>query len=267
MLPRELRTTFDRVAELYDQKRPISPTAMFDDIVALSGIPNAGRVLEVGCGTGQATLPMAERGYRITAVELGANLAAIARRNLARFPDVDVQVSAFEDWPLPSEPFDLVLSVASFHWLDPDVALPKIASALRPGGAFALAAPVKRGPRARPARRSAALSCRIRSSVRRRARRRQPFTRSDPPKSESPGADEGHAGEVVQACASLTHRVPEAEKAGQSAVVASPRTGPVSRRNTVDPASPAPPPPVCLCTCAPERQTVIERVLMHDLSF
>jgi SAM-dependent methyltransferase len=137
---RALRTTFDTVADLYDQARPAYPPALFDDIVALSGLPPGGHVLEIGPGTGQATLAMARRGYRITAVELGANLAAIARRNLAAFPLVDVQVSSFEYWPLPDEPFDLVLAVTSFHWLDAAVALPKIASALRPGGALAITA-------------------------------------------------------------------------------------------------------------------------------
>lgn len=111
---------------------------MFDDIVALSGIPDGGRVLEIGCGTGQATRPMAERGYRITAVELGANLAAVARRKLAAY-DVDVRVAAFEEWRLAAEPFDLVMAVTSFHWLDPAIALPKMAAALRPSGAIAIA--------------------------------------------------------------------------------------------------------------------------------
>ena len=120
-MPRENRVLFDTVAELYDRARPTYPDALFDDIVALSRLAAGGRVLEIGCGTGQATRPMAERGYRITAVELGPNLAAVARRNLAAFPLVDVQVGAFEEWPLPPEPYDLVYSVSAFHWLDHDV--------------------------------------------------------------------------------------------------------------------------------------------------
>jgi len=136
-MPRENRVLFDTVAELYDRARPTYPDALFDDIVALSRLAAGGRVLEIGCGTGQATRPMAERGYRITAVELGPNLAAVARRNLERY-GVDVQVGAFEEWPLPAEPFDLVMSVSAFHWLDPEVALPKIAAALRSGGALAV---------------------------------------------------------------------------------------------------------------------------------
>lgn len=135
----DLRSTFDRVATLYDRSRPTYPPELFTDVVALTGLPDGARILEIGCGTGQATLPLAERGYRITAVELGANLARIARQNLARFPHVTVDNAAFEEWPLPDEPFDLAFAAASFHWLDHGVAVPKVARALRAGGHVAVA--------------------------------------------------------------------------------------------------------------------------------
>jgi len=79
-------------------------------------------------------MPLAERGCQVVAVELGAHLAAVARRNLARFPAVEVVTAAFEDWPLPAEPFDLALAATAFHWIDPAVRVAKAADALRPGG-------------------------------------------------------------------------------------------------------------------------------------
>src|SRR5215204_4640687 len=132
-----LRVTFDEDAERYDRARPGYPAAVFEDLLALTELGPGARVLEIGCGTGQATVPLAERGCRIVAVELGAELAAVARRNLARFPDVEVVTGAFEDWPLPPEPFDLVLSATAFHWIDPGVRVVKSAEALRPGGTLA----------------------------------------------------------------------------------------------------------------------------------
>lgn len=134
---RRLRETFNEAAELYDRARPGYPAALFDDLAALSGIGPGCRVLEIGCGTGQATLPLAERGCEIVCIELGASMAAVARRKLAGFSSVRVVVSAFEDWPLPAEPFDAVVAATAFHWLDPDVRVTKTAEALRSDGTLA----------------------------------------------------------------------------------------------------------------------------------
>lgn len=72
-----LRQTFDQVAERYDRARPEYPETLFADLVALTGIKPGDQLLEVGCATGQATLPLARRGFRITCIELGPELAAV----------------------------------------------------------------------------------------------------------------------------------------------------------------------------------------------
>ena len=132
-----LRSTFDQDADRYDRARPGYPAALFDDLAELTSLGPGSRVLEIGPGTGQATRPLAERGCRVVAVELGADLAALARRNLAGLPSVQVVNAEFEDWPLPAEPFDLVLAATAFHWIDPSVRVGKVADALRPGGFLA----------------------------------------------------------------------------------------------------------------------------------
>ena len=132
-----LRQTFDEAAELYDRARPGYPLALFSDLAELADLVPGSRVLEIGCGTGQATLPLAERGYAIVAVELGSGLAAVARRRLAACPAVTVVVSAFEDWPLPAQRFDAVVSATAFHWLDPAIRVSKSADALRARGTLA----------------------------------------------------------------------------------------------------------------------------------
>lgn len=133
-----LSRTFDEDAELYDRARPGYPPELYDDLADLAGARPGSRVLEVGCGTGQATVPLAERGCRITAVEAGPHMAAVARRNLAGTPAVEVVTADFESWPLPEEPFDAVVSATAFHWIDPAVRTAKAADALRPGGALAV---------------------------------------------------------------------------------------------------------------------------------
>jgi len=132
------RVLFDATAELYERARPGYPAALFDDLVALSEAPARGRVLEIGCGTGQATLPMAERGFQIDAVELGRQMARLARHKVARYANARVHTSTFEAWPLPEEPFDLVMAATAFHWLDPDIRYVKAAAALRRLGALAV---------------------------------------------------------------------------------------------------------------------------------
>jgi SAM-dependent methyltransferase len=71
-------------------------------------------------------------------VELGANLARIAREKLAEHPRVRVLASSFEEWALEEEAFDLVVSATAFHWIDPQVRYRKSAQALRSGGSLAL---------------------------------------------------------------------------------------------------------------------------------
>jgi SAM-dependent methyltransferase len=133
----QLRQTFDTIAELYDRARPGYPPAMLDDLTARADLGPGRRVLEIGPGTGQLTVPLAGRGCRIVAVELGANLAVAARHHLRGFPDAEVVHADFEHWQLPAERFDLVIAATAFHWLDPDTRMARTAEALRPGGTLA----------------------------------------------------------------------------------------------------------------------------------
>jgi 2-polyprenyl-3-methyl-5-hydroxy-6-metoxy-1,4-benzoquinol methylase len=102
-----LKRIFDQDAELYDRARPGYPERLFDDLFALAALERGAAVLEIGCGTGQATRELARRGCRIVCVELGKRLAAVARRNLAHFPQVDVVTSAFETWAPHGAVFDM----------------------------------------------------------------------------------------------------------------------------------------------------------------
>jgi len=135
---RHLKTTFNENAGLYDRARPTYPAQLFDDLVALADLESGATLLEIGCGTGQATIPMAQRGFRIVCVELGENLAAVARRNLAPYPDVRIITSPFETWDAGGERFDLVYASQAWHWLDPEVSFANAAGLLKPHGTLAI---------------------------------------------------------------------------------------------------------------------------------
>ena len=96
------------------------------------------RILEVGCGSGQATLPLANRGYAIDCVEIGGRMAAIARRNLSAFPRVKVICDKFETAALPRAHYDLLFSAMAFHWIDPAIRFQLAHDLLVPGGVIAL---------------------------------------------------------------------------------------------------------------------------------
>jgi SAM-dependent methyltransferase len=129
-----LRATFDADAQAYDRVRPVAPEHVFDDVVELAGLRPRSAVLEVGPGTGQATRPLAARGLRVLALELGPRLAAQARRNLADVADVEVVTGSYEAWDPGPARFDAVFACNSFHWIEPGVRFRKSAALLRPGG-------------------------------------------------------------------------------------------------------------------------------------
>lgn len=135
----ELRRGFDDFAEAYDRTRPVCPAALFDDLLTQADLKPGDRVCEIGCGTGQATRPLAQRGLHVTAVELGAQLAALARRRLDEFPDVEIATGAFEDWQCDGRPFAAVVSFNALHWVAPEVRYAKPAALLKAGGTFAVA--------------------------------------------------------------------------------------------------------------------------------
>jgi SAM-dependent methyltransferase len=133
----QLRSTFNEDAELYDRHRPGYPSTLFSDLSTLANLTPASQILEIGCGTGQATLPLAKFGSKIVAVELGPSLASLAAQNLSCYRNVSIHCSSFEDWPLPlseDEKFDVVLAATSWHWLDKSSRVEKSADALKENG-------------------------------------------------------------------------------------------------------------------------------------
>jgi len=133
----ERAATFDRIAELYDAARREYPHWLFDELFGSIAIDAAkADILEVGCGTGQATLSLAQRASSVVAVEMGPHLARIARRKTSSFSNIEIVDSRFEDWK-PARRFDLVAAFTSWHWIDPEARYVKAAAALKPGGTLA----------------------------------------------------------------------------------------------------------------------------------
>jgi len=121
--------SFGAVAERYDRARPSYPPALIDALLA-SG-PRT--VLDVGCGTGIASILLKQRGCAVLGVEVDARMAEVARSK-----GIEVEVDRFEDWQPHGRRFDLVLSGQAWHWVDPHAGALRAAQALHEGGEICL---------------------------------------------------------------------------------------------------------------------------------
>ena len=119
---RHQRTLFNDIAEQYEESRPGYPARVAEFVTATTGLGPGAAILEIGCGTGQLTEQLACHGFRLTAIDIGPAMVAAARRRLAE-PGVSFQVTSFEDLVAADGSFNLVISGAAFHWIDPELVI------------------------------------------------------------------------------------------------------------------------------------------------
>ena len=133
-----LRQTFDEVALLYNAARPCYPDELFSTLIDITDLHESSRLLEIGAGTGQATKPLAKKGFDITAIELGVAMAEVAKYELRDHRNVRIVTGAFEEMTLPSTAFDLVFAATSFHWIEPSIKYLKSHEILKRKGYLAI---------------------------------------------------------------------------------------------------------------------------------
>lgn len=131
--------SFDGWAGDYDRFRPNYPEELFESIAEQLTLPRTPHVVDLGAGTGRASLAMANLGWRVTAVEPGRPMLEVLRGRAANEGLLisTVQASA-EETGLDPDSADLVTAAQSFHWFDQEAALTEIARILKPGGGLAL---------------------------------------------------------------------------------------------------------------------------------
>lgn len=130
-----LATSFDADVDGYERARPGYPDALFDLLVK-QGLVVGANVLEIGPGTGQATIPLLDRGAVVTAVEPGPAMASRLRERVAGRRCTVVE-STFEEVRLPEgTTFDLAIAATSFHWVDPARGMARLADLLPRGRRF-----------------------------------------------------------------------------------------------------------------------------------
>jgi ubiquinone/menaquinone biosynthesis C-methylase UbiE len=134
----EQRFTLDQVADAYRASRPRYPDALIDDVIAYASLGADDRIVEAGCGTGQATRGFAQRGHSILATDPGADMLRGARDHRRGVGNVDYLQTTFEALPDDVTGFRLIVAAQSWHWVAPDLRFVKAARVLSPGGTLAV---------------------------------------------------------------------------------------------------------------------------------
>ncbi len=135
---RHFGKVFDQIAIDYDRHRPSYPDKLIDHACQIAQLETGDKILELGCGSGQLTQALVARGLRVTALEPGKQLIALAKQNLKGKGVTDFVNAKFEYAVLPKGYYKAIFSASAFHWIDPDISWQKTADLLAPGGVLAL---------------------------------------------------------------------------------------------------------------------------------
>jgi len=123
--------SFGQAAEVYERARPTYPIEAARWLVP----EGAKTVLDLGAGTGKFTRSLVELGPDVIAVEPDERMRATLA---AALPEVTALAGTAEHLPVADSSVDAITVAQAWHWVDPALAVPEAARALRPGGTLGL---------------------------------------------------------------------------------------------------------------------------------
>ena len=94
------------------------------------------QALDVGCGRGTFARLLAQRAGQVVGLDLSPSMIRVARARSKKYPNLRFEVADVNDWPLPPEAYDCIVSIATLHHLPLEKTLARMGNALRPGGAL-----------------------------------------------------------------------------------------------------------------------------------
>ena len=101
-------------------------------------------VLDLGCGQGENTVPLIERGANVLAIDISPELIAITQQRLRDANlQADVSVGSAYETGLPDASVDVIFCMSLIHHLDIKLVRDEMRRILRPGGAVILKEPVR----------------------------------------------------------------------------------------------------------------------------
>lgn len=129
---------FDNNVLEYDRLRPKYVEEMYEKIIQYSNLNKDSKILEIGCGAGQATERFLKTGAELFAIEPGKKMVSFVSEKFSNYDNFKIMNSLFEKVDIQSEHYDLVFSATAFHWVDEEVGYKKIYDALKHNGTIAL---------------------------------------------------------------------------------------------------------------------------------
>ena len=131
--PERVREEFDRIAEA-GYRSTYDASELFHDEMIAALPAHMERALDLGCGTGEIVRRLAGRADHVLGLDLSPRMIEIARERTTSMPHVEYRVADLMSVDLPSDSFDAVISVSTFHHVPLEPALARAASWVRPGG-------------------------------------------------------------------------------------------------------------------------------------
>ena len=142
--PDRLKDTYDRIAEDWANDHQFDDWWLEGTTRFASLLPRGARVLDAGCGSGQKTKFLEERGARVLGIDFSAKLLEIARRTA---PDADFRLLDLRDVGTLAEEFDGVFAQASLLHIpkaEAGAVIAGMASRLKPQGHLYIAVKAQR---------------------------------------------------------------------------------------------------------------------------
>ena len=127
------------IAGIYEEVRPTYPEELIHDIIAVTKLKAEDRLLEIGAGTGKATIQFAKKEYQIRAIEIGEDMAEILRDKCSNYSNVTIDVASFEDWICTdNQKYNMIYSAQAFHWINKETKYQKCYDLLNDNGYLSL---------------------------------------------------------------------------------------------------------------------------------
>ncbi|WP_219418290.1 class I SAM-dependent methyltransferase [Pseudonocardia nigra] len=133
------------IAEYYAEFRRGYPPPVIDRLMAALDLDDRSRVLDLGCGTGQLTVPLAACTRSVLGVDIEADMLRLARRagqdagadNITWMLGADSDLGALAPW-VGEHVLDAVTIGQAPHWMDPPRLFRALRRLVRPGGGVAV---------------------------------------------------------------------------------------------------------------------------------